>query len=64
VLVGSLVGDHLLLKHSGPYGIIFINVCVVITGTIVTLLTDFEYYTAVFTVFTILEFPSFLRADY
>jgi hypothetical protein len=24
----SLVGDHLLLRDFGPYGIIFMNVCV------------------------------------
>jgi hypothetical protein len=28
---GFLVGDHLQLRDFGPYGIIFINVCVVIT---------------------------------
>jgi hypothetical protein len=32
-----LVGDHLLLRDFGPYGIIFMNVCVVITVAMVML---------------------------
>jgi uncharacterized YccA/Bax inhibitor family protein len=35
-----LVGDHLMLRDFGPYGIIFINVCVVITVTMLILLSD------------------------
>jgi uncharacterized YccA/Bax inhibitor family protein len=40
--VGSLVGDHLLLRDFEPYGIIFMNVCVVINVAMVMLLRDFE----------------------
>jgi hypothetical protein len=38
------VGDHLLLRNFGSYGIIFINVCVVVTVAMVMLLRDFEPY--------------------
>jgi F0F1-type ATP synthase assembly protein I len=48
MLVGSLVGwligwliDHLLLMESGPYGIIFMNVCVGVIVAMVILLRDF-----------------------
>jgi hypothetical protein len=34
----------LLLRNFGPYGIIFINVCVVITIAMVMLLKDFGVY--------------------
>jgi hypothetical protein len=36
-----LVGEHLLLMDFRPYGIIFMNVCVVITVAMVMLLRDF-----------------------
>jgi hypothetical protein len=36
-----LVGEHLLLRDFGPYGIIFMNVCVVITVATVLLLRGF-----------------------
>jgi hypothetical protein len=39
-----LVGDHLLLRDSGPYGIIFMNACVVITVAMVMMLRDFGPY--------------------
>jgi uncharacterized YccA/Bax inhibitor family protein len=39
-----LVGDILLLRDFGPYGIIFINVCVVTTVAMVMLLRDFGLY--------------------
>jgi uncharacterized YccA/Bax inhibitor family protein len=39
-LVAWLVGDHLLLRDFGPYGIIFTNMCVVITVAMVILLRD------------------------
>jgi hypothetical protein len=39
-----LLGDHLLLRDFGPYGIIFMNVCVVITVAMVILLQDFGPY--------------------
>jgi uncharacterized YccA/Bax inhibitor family protein len=35
-----LVGDNLMLRDFGPYGIIFINVCVVITVAMLILLSD------------------------
>jgi uncharacterized YccA/Bax inhibitor family protein len=41
MLVAWLVGDHLLLRNFGPYVIIFMNVCVVITVAMVMLLRDF-----------------------
>jgi hypothetical protein len=36
-----LVGDHLLFRDFGPYGIIFKNVCVIITVAMVMLLRYF-----------------------
>jgi hypothetical protein len=39
-----LLGDHLLLRDFGPYGIIFMNVCVVITVAMVILLQDLGPY--------------------
>jgi hypothetical protein len=30
MFIGSVVGDCLLLRDFGPYGIIFMNVCAVI----------------------------------
>jgi hypothetical protein len=45
MLVGNLVGcDHLLLMYSGPYGIMFMNVCAVVTVTMAILLKDFGPY--------------------
>jgi hypothetical protein len=41
MLVGRLVNYHLLLRDFGPYVIIFMNVCVVITVAMVMLLRDF-----------------------
>jgi uncharacterized YccA/Bax inhibitor family protein len=41
-LVGLLVGDRLLLRDFGPYGIIFMIVCVGITIAMAMLLRDFE----------------------
>lgn len=43
MLVGSLVGDRLLLSDIGPYGI-FMNVRVVIIVAMVILLRDFWPY--------------------
>jgi uncharacterized YccA/Bax inhibitor family protein len=43
-----LVGDHLLLRDFGPYGLIFINVCVVITVAMVMLLRNFGPYGIIF----------------
>jgi hypothetical protein len=39
-----LVGDNLLLRDFGPYGIIFMNVCVVITVAMVMMLRDIMGY--------------------
>jgi hypothetical protein len=47
-LVGWLDGDYLLLRDFGPYEIIFMNVCVVITVTMVMLLRDFRPYEIIF----------------
>jgi hypothetical protein len=38
MLVAWLVSDHLLLRNFGPYWIIFMNVCVVMTVAMVMLL--------------------------
>jgi hypothetical protein len=43
-----LVGDHLLLKDFNPYGIIFMNVRVVITFAMVMLLRDSGLYEIIF----------------
>jgi hypothetical protein len=49
------------VKDFGPYGIVFMNVCVVITVAMVLLLRDFgPYGITLMTVFTILEFPVIL----
>jgi hypothetical protein len=52
VLVGNLVDwlvdDKLLLRDFWPYGIIFMNVCVVITVAILMLLRDFGPYGIIF----------------
>jgi hypothetical protein len=43
VLVSSFAGwlvDHLVLRNFGPYGVIFMNVCVVINVAVVMLLRD------------------------
>jgi hypothetical protein len=45
VLVGSAIGDYLLFRDFGPYGIIFMNVCVVTTVAMVLLLRNFGPYT-------------------
>jgi hypothetical protein len=37
-----LDGDHLLFRDCVPYGIIFMNLCVVITVAMVMLLRDFS----------------------
>jgi hypothetical protein len=47
VLVGKLVGDHLLLRDFGPYAM-FMNVCVVITVAMAMLLRDFGSYVIMF----------------
>jgi hypothetical protein len=39
-----MIGDHLLSRDFGPYGIILINVSVVITVAMVMLLSDFGPY--------------------
>jgi hypothetical protein len=39
-----LDGDHLLLRDFGPNGIIVMNVCVVVTVSIVMLLRDLGPY--------------------
>jgi hypothetical protein len=46
--LGWLVGDPLCLRDFGPYGIIFINVCVIITVAMVMLLGIFGSYRIVF----------------
>jgi hypothetical protein len=38
------VGDHLLFWDFGPYGIIYMNVCVVLIVAIMMLLLDFGPY--------------------
>jgi hypothetical protein len=48
VLVAWLIGDHLLLRDLGPYGIIFMNVHVVITVAMVMLLRDCGPYGIIF----------------
>jgi hypothetical protein len=50
VLVAWFVGDHLLFWDFGPYGIIYMNVCVVITVVMVKLLRDFASYGIIFSV--------------
>jgi hypothetical protein len=50
VLVAWLVGYHLLLRDFGPCGIIFMNVCVVISVDMVMLLRDFRPYGILFMV--------------
>jgi hypothetical protein len=40
-MVFWLIVDYLLLRDFGPYGIKFMNVCVVITVAMVMLLRDF-----------------------
>jgi uncharacterized YccA/Bax inhibitor family protein len=60
-----LVGDHLLLRDFGPYEIIFMNVCVVITNAMVKLLKDFGPYGIIFmTVFITLDFPVILDGKF
>jgi uncharacterized YccA/Bax inhibitor family protein len=44
VSVDSFFGNHLLLRGFGPYEIIFMYVCVVITVAMVLLLRDFRPY--------------------
>jgi hypothetical protein len=36
-LVGWLVGDYFLLRDFGPYGIIFMNMCVVTVAMVILL---------------------------
>jgi hypothetical protein len=43
-----VVGDHLLLSDFGPFGIIFMNMRVVITVAVVILLQDFGPYGVIF----------------
>jgi hypothetical protein len=65
MLVAWLVGDNLLLRDSGPYGIIFMNVCVVITVAMVMLLRNFGPYGKIsMTVFTTLDFPVILDGQF
>jgi hypothetical protein len=49
-----LVGDHLLLRDFRPYGIIFMNACVIIVA-MVMLLRDFGPYLLVKHKITIIE---------
>jgi hypothetical protein len=60
-----LVGDHLLLRDFGLYGIIFMTVYIVITVAMVMLLRDFGPYGIIFmTVYSLLYiFPSFLTGN-
>jgi hypothetical protein len=44
MLAGWLVGNNFLLGDFGPYGVTFINVCVVIAFDMVMLLRDFGPY--------------------
>jgi hypothetical protein len=43
-----LVADHWLLREFGPYGIIFMNVCVVMTVVMAMLLRNFGHYEIIF----------------
>jgi hypothetical protein len=47
-LVAWWVGDHLLSRDFGPYVMIFMNVCVVITVAMVMVLRDFESHGIIF----------------
>lgn len=45
IFVGSLIGNHLLLRNVGTSGLIFMNVCIVIAvAIIITLLEDSDPY--------------------
>jgi hypothetical protein len=44
MLLGRLVGGHLLLSNVWPYEIIFMNVCVDLTVVTIMLLRDFRAY--------------------
>jgi hypothetical protein len=48
VITVAIILIGLLLRDFGPYGIIFINVCVVITVAIIILLRDFGPYGIIF----------------
>jgi hypothetical protein len=48
VLVAWFIRDNLILRGFGPYKIIFMNVCVVITVAMVMLLRDFGSYGIIF----------------
>jgi hypothetical protein len=66
-LVGWLVGNHLLLMDFEPYGIIFMDMRVIITVIMVMLLRKFGYYGIIFTsicAFTTLEFPVTLDGQF
>jgi hypothetical protein len=55
-----LVGDHLLLRDFGPYGIILMNVFVITTVAMVMLLRDFGSF-GIICVFANLDFPAILH---
>jgi hypothetical protein len=42
LFVGWMVSDHLLLRHFGPYMIVFMNVRLVTTVAMVMILRDFK----------------------
>jgi hypothetical protein len=48
MLDGNLVSDHLLFRNFGPYVIIFMNVCVLITVAMAMLSRDFQHYGIIF----------------
>jgi hypothetical protein len=55
----------LLLRDFGPYGIIFMNMCVVISVAEVMLLRDFGPHGIIFmTVFTDVDFPVILDEQF
>jgi hypothetical protein len=59
-----LAGDHLLLRDLGPYGLKFMNLCIVKSAVTVMLLRDFGPY-GIFTIvcLQLYIFPSFLTGN-
>jgi hypothetical protein len=60
-----LVGDRLLLRDFGPYGIMFMKLCVVITVGMANLLWNFGYCGIIFVaVFGTLDFAIILDREF